>query len=208
MDCGRLGSTIACADLDENILRIVLGILDEDVEVAVRVEDAGVQQFIFVFGSRAPPVRLNQVVIGEGRLGILVQVFHVRVGRRVIEVKVVLLDILTVIAFAVVEAEQSFLQDRVAAVPQRQGETEQLLVVADARESILTPAIRSGPCLVVGQVLPGIAVLAVVLPDRTPLPLAQIGPPLFPGNSSYPALLKPMCFRVSLKRLPPPRVSG
>jgi hypothetical protein len=39
------------------------------------------------------------------------------VGRCVIEVKVVLLDILAVIAFAVGEAEQAFLQDRVAAVP-------------------------------------------------------------------------------------------
>jgi hypothetical protein len=41
------------------------------------------------------------------------------VGRGVIEVKVVLFDIFAVIAFAVGQTEQTFLQDGVAAVPQR-----------------------------------------------------------------------------------------
>jgi hypothetical protein len=35
------------------------------------------------------------------------------------------------VALAVIETEKAFLQDWVAAVPQRQGETQQLLVVAD-----------------------------------------------------------------------------
>jgi hypothetical protein len=77
VDCGCFGSTIANADLNENILGIVLGILDKDVKVAVEVEDTRVQQFIFVIGACAPPVHLNQVAIGKGRLGVFVQVLHV-----------------------------------------------------------------------------------------------------------------------------------
>src|SRR5580698_3109352 len=42
MDPGCIGSTIASADLDENVLRIVFGILDKDVKVPVRVEDTRV----------------------------------------------------------------------------------------------------------------------------------------------------------------------
>jgi hypothetical protein len=48
-------------------------------------------------------------------------------GRRAVEVEVVLLDVLAVIALAVGEAEQALLEDRILAVPQGQGEAEPLL---------------------------------------------------------------------------------
>src|SRR5262245_44322532 len=37
--------------------------------------------------------------------------------------------------------------------------------------------------MVVGEVVPGIAVFAVVLTHRAPLPLAQVGPPFLPRDS-------------------------
>jgi hypothetical protein len=53
------------------------------------------------------------------------------VGRRAVEVEVVLLDVLAVVAFTVREAEKPLLQDRVFAVPQDEGEAEPLLVIGD-----------------------------------------------------------------------------
>ena len=61
--------------------------------------------------------------------------------RRTVEVEVVLLDILAVIALAVGQAEQALLEDRVAAVPQREGKAQTLLLVADAGDAVLAPVI-------------------------------------------------------------------
>ena len=61
---------------------------------------------------------------GIGRLRVLVEVLHVRVRRRAVEVEVVLLDVLAVIPLAVGQAEQPLLEDRILPVPQRQGEAQ------------------------------------------------------------------------------------
>jgi hypothetical protein len=54
--------------------------------------------------------------------------------------------VLPVIAFAVGQAEQTLLEDRVLAVPERQGKAELLLIVGDAGQAILAPAVgASGP---------------------------------------------------------------
>ena len=92
---------------------------------------------------------LDEVGVGERRLRILVEVLHVRVGRRAVEVEVVLLDVLAVIALAVGQAEQPLLEDRVLAVPQGQREAEPLLVVGDAGQAVLAPAIGARAGLVV-----------------------------------------------------------
>ena len=44
---------IARADLDENILRRILGVLHENVEIAIGIEDARIQEFIFEIRSGA-----------------------------------------------------------------------------------------------------------------------------------------------------------
>ena len=46
MDLRGLGTSIADGDLDQDVLRLDLGVLDEDVKVPVLIEDAGVEQFI------------------------------------------------------------------------------------------------------------------------------------------------------------------
>ena len=97
-------------------------------------------------------------------------------GRRAVEVIIVFLDVFAVIAFAIRQAEQPLLEDRVLAVPQSNGKTQPLVVVAEAGEAVLTPVIGARASLVVGKVVPSIAVLAVVLADRAPLALAEIRP--------------------------------
>ena len=89
-----------------------------------------------------PRLVVDQVVIGIGRLRVLVQILHVRVRRRAVEVEVVLLDVLAVVALAVGQPEQPLLEDRVAAVPQRQREAELLLVVARCRRGRPRPSGR------------------------------------------------------------------
>ena len=190
MDCGRLWSTISHADLNEQVFCRDLGIFHEDIEVAVFVEDPRLQQFVLHIVEAAALVRPDQIDVGVLPLWILVQIFHVRVCGRTVEVKVVFLNVLTVVALAVGEAKHTFFKNGVLAVPQGDAETKQLLIVADPCKPILAPVIGTRSRLVMREVVPGIAVLAIILADRTPLPLAQVRTPLFPGSFACASLLK------------------
>src|SRR5207248_11499637 len=75
-------------------------------------------------------------------------------------------------------------------VPQRQRQAEALPVVADPGESVLPPAVGPAAGLVVGQVVPGVPVGAVVLAHGAPLPLAEVRPPLPPGLAPEAVLLQ------------------
>ena len=97
-----------------------------------------------------------------------------------VEVPPVLLDVLAVIALSPGQPEGPLLQDRVAPVPQRQAQAQPLLDVTEPGQAVLAPAVGAGPGLVVRQVVPRLAVGAVVLPDRPPLPLADVRPPPVP----------------------------
>ena len=134
----------------EDVLGRGLGVLDEDVEVAVLVEDAGVEQLVLELAARAAGGwSSTRSSYGIRRLRVLVEILHVRVRRRAVEVEVVLLDVLAVVALAVGQAEQPLLEDRVLAVPEREREAEPLLVVGDAGEAVLAPAIGARARLVV-----------------------------------------------------------
>ena len=189
------GPAIVDGDADQHVLRTRLGVLDEHVEVAVAVEDAGIEQLVLELLARPAPVGLDQVPVGKLALRVLVQVLHVRVRGRAIEVEVVLLHILAVVALAVGEPEQALLEDRVALVPQRQREAQQLPVVAQSAEPVLAPPVGARTRLVVGEVVPGVAVLAVVLADRAPLPLAEIRSPFLPRDLRLARLVQTRLFR-------------
>src|SRR5688572_21267334 len=45
-----------------------------------------------------------------------------------------------------------------------------------------------------GEIAPGVAVLAVILADRAPLPLAEIGTPLLPRDSRLAGVIQPLLF--------------
>ena len=69
----------------------------------------------------------DQIVVGIGRLRILVEILHVGMRRRAVEVEVVFLHVLAVVALAVGQPEQALLEDRVVAVPQREGKQSRRL---------------------------------------------------------------------------------
>src|SRR5262249_33917481 len=103
-------------------------------------------------------------------------------------------DVLPVVALGIGQAEQPLLEDRVLLIPQRQSQAQPLLVVADPGEAILAPPVRPGSRLIMAEIRPGIPVLAVVLPDRSPLPLAEIRPPCAPRHT-FLGLPEPALFR-------------
>ena len=182
MQLGDIGSAVNGLDADADILGITLGIFDEHIEVAVFIKRTRVQQLEFGIRAAAATILVNQTRVGI-MLRILVQHPHVAVGRCVIQVEPVLLDIFSVVAFGTSEAEHALFQDRIATVPQREREDQELVAVADAGDAILTPAICLAPGHVMSEEIPGRAIRAVIFAHRAPGPLADIWSPLAPRRN-------------------------
>src|SRR6266513_215302 len=182
-------------DSDQDIFRRFLRILYEDVEVPVLIEYSGIEQFILEFLARTAPIGLHQVSIRELRLWIFVEILHVGMSRRAVEIEAVLLYIFTVVSFAVRQSEKAFLQDGVFAVPQAQGKAKILLVVGNACEPVFSSAIRSRPRLIVGEIVPGITILAVILSNRAPLTFTRVGSPFSPWQTLNARFLKTLRLR-------------
>src|SRR5690348_12975324 len=85
------------------------------------------------------------------------------------------------IPFGVGQTEQPFLQDRILAVPQRDREAPAHIEVAEPADAVLAPAIGATARMFVRQIVPGIALCAVVFAYGAPLPLAEIRPPMAPS---------------------------
>ena len=154
----RFGAAIVHGDLIEDVFGRFLGVFHEHVEVPVLVEDAGVEQFVLGFMATRVAIGRDDLVVRVGALRILVEVLHVRVRRRAVEIEVVLLHVLAVIPLAVGQTEQPLLKDRILAVPERQSEAKPLPVVAEARQSVFAPAVGARARLVVAEVVPRVAV--------------------------------------------------
>jgi hypothetical protein len=195
---GRLRSAVPDGDLDEEVFRGRLGVFDEHVEVAILIEHARVEQLVLALVPAPVTVGPDEVAVRISRLGVLVEILHVGVGRRRVEIEVVLLDILAVVPLAVRQAEQPLLQDWILSIPEGEGEAEQLAVVGTSREPILAPAICARPGLVVAEVLPRVARLTVVLAHRPPLTLREIRAPFPPRRSLGADLLEPTTLDVQL----------
>ena len=98
---------------------------------------------------------LDQLLIGKLRLRVLVQALHVGVRGRAIEVVVALLDIFSVIALLAIQAEETFFKDGIAAIPKRQCETEALVVIANAGDTVVTPTVGAEMRLFKREIVPG-----------------------------------------------------
>jgi hypothetical protein len=141
MDLRGLRSTIVEANLNEDVLGRFLRIFHEHVEVPVLVENSGIDQLIFELLAAAPLVGFDQLLIRIGGVWILVEILHVGVRRRAVQVEVIFLHVLAMIALAVCQTKQPFLQDRVFPIPKRHGKAEQLLVVRNACEPVFAPMV-------------------------------------------------------------------
>ena len=111
-------------------------------------------------------------------------------GRSRVEIKVILLNVLAVVALRVGQPEKPLFKNRVLAIPQRQSEAQALVVVGKTRQTVLAPTISARARLIVTEVVPGVAVFAVIFANGAPLALAQVGSPLPPRDTTLPRLCK------------------
>src|SRR5262245_54576767 len=111
-----------------------------------------------------------------------------------IQIKVIFLHIFAVISFTARQSEQSFFENRIPSVPESHCKTDQLMTIRNSCESIFSPAIRSGSCVIVREKIPGSTIPAVIFSNRSPLPFAQVGPPSFPMFFPFSGFLQPFFF--------------
>ncbi len=196
---GALGAAVVDRDPEQDVVGGEFGELDLDVEVAVVVEDARVDQL--ELGVLDPPAAgfVHQACVGKLGLRVLVEHPHVRVRRRTVEEVVVLLHIFAVVSLFARDPEQALLQDGIAPVPERETEAYLLLVVAEARDAVFSPPVGTTAGMVVREVVPGVADGAVVLAYRAPLPLGQVGAPRSPFALAVTNRLQPtaLCVHVT-----------
>src|SRR5215472_11156256 len=181
--------------------------------VPVLLERAGVQQLILGLIAVPEGIGADQVLVWERALRVVVAPSVPGVAGDGIEVPPVLLDILAVVALRAGEPERALLQDRVLPVPQRQGQAQPLVDVAEPGQPVFPPPVSPGPRVIMRQVVPRVAVGTVVLPDRAPLPLADVRPPPVPLPGLQQPVLQPAepgdpitlrAHHHSLNRLPSP----
>src|SRR5947209_5217245 len=101
-------------------------------------------------------------------------------GRRAVEIEVMLLHILTVIALRPRQAEEALLEDRIDAIPERQGEAHEPLIVRDTEQAVLTPPIGARTRVVMREEFPRRTIGGVILAHGPPLALGKVRPPAIP----------------------------
>ena len=192
----RLRPAIGHRDPAEEVLRGCLGVFHCDVEIPMRkpLFAQRIKQFVLADILAATLVRAEQVLIRERRLRILVDHSGVGMGGQVVGVEPVVLDVLTVVALLVGQPIGPFLEELVVAVPQRDTHADDLVAVAPAGQTVLVPPIRAASGMFEREVRPRIAVGAVVLTDRAPSPLTQVGAPPPPIRGPCPDLIEAILF--------------
>src|SRR5262249_45061222 len=115
----------------------------------VVIEDVGIKQFEFRLIFSASPVFLDQSAVWKLRLWILVQILHVRVCRRAVEIEVVLLNIFAVVTFIAGQTEDPLFENRITLIPQSYGKTEKLTAIGNPCNPIFIPAIHTRAGLIV-----------------------------------------------------------
>jgi hypothetical protein len=81
-----------------------------------------------------------------------------------------------------------------ASIPEDHGETQTLLVVTEALETVFAPGIGPGSGLIVIERLPGGVVGAIIRANRFPGPLGEIRSPESPVFALGSRVLKLLCF--------------
>ena len=88
--------------------------------------------------------------------------------RRAVEVEVIFFDVFAVVPFAIGEPEETFLEDRVFAVPERERKAQPLLVVGDPGKAVFAPTIGARAGVIVGEDSPRHRPLRCNLRGRCP----------------------------------------
>src|SRR5437588_9801678 len=114
--------------------------------------------------------------------------------RGIVQVKVIFLYVFAVIAFAVRQAEEPLLENRVLAVPQCQREAEVLFIIGNTGDAVFTPAVGARAGLIVSKEIPGVTSWTIVFAYCPPLALTEVWSPLFPIRCCLPRFLQTCLF--------------
>ena len=68
------------------------------------------------------------------------------------------------------------------------------MTVANTRNAIFSPAVRARTCMIVREIVPRVAIRAVILAHGSPLALGKVWSPAFPVNFAIGAGLQPLLF--------------
>ena len=78
---------------------------------------------------------------------------------RVVQVEMCFFDALAMVSLRITQPKQALFQIVILLVPEGKGNVLQAMRVRYTRNAILAPSIGPGPCLIVREMAPGIAVL-------------------------------------------------
>jgi len=149
---------------------------------------SSVEQLVLRRHPSAAPVLLDEIGVGERSLRVLVERLEVAGRRRGVEEVVQLLHVLAVVPLVAVETVEALLEDGVVLVPQRHRQAEPALAVGDAQQAVLSPAVCPGARRVMGEVVPRLSGGGIVLADRSPLAVREVGTPALPVLRALPVL--------------------
>jgi len=180
MQDGGVPGAIGGGGPNKNVVRSGLRVFDVDIEEAIFGQDACLPQLELAFRFGARGVSGDELLVGEGAVRISIGHPHEAVGGRIVRVPINFLHILTVISLRSGYAEKALLQKRVAFIPESEGETEPILEIRNTTDSVFIPAIGTGTRMIVRQVVPGIAIGAVIFPHRPPGAVCQVRAPAMP----------------------------
>src|SRR5437764_9944043 len=90
---------------------------------------------------------------------------------------IILLHILTMIAFWTRQAEEPLFEDRISPIPQAEREAEQARLITNAQQTIFAPPIGTGASMLMRKGIPGATIGRVILADRAPLTVGEVRSP-------------------------------
>src|SRR5438309_5089125 len=171
-------TTVEGLNSDADVFRIGLRVFDKNVEIAIFIENAGIEKFELRTATLC--VFRNQLCVWELLLRILVEHPHVAVRGRIVEIEPVFLCVLAVISFRRRQTEHSLFQDGIVTVPERKSKYQQLVAITNSCDAVLTPAVGLAASRVVSEEIPCRAPRAVVFTDSSPRTLTDIRTPFAP----------------------------
>lgn len=161
MQSGGVGSTIVSCNADRDgvwivfifgILRalqlarvkLIMGsrtYLDKDIPISILVKDIGVHEFVLLNIPSTSDALPDKLLVGVRLLRVLVQVLHVRMRRRRIQIPVQLLAVLSMVSLMSRNTEQTFLQNRINSIPQPKCEAKALVVIRNSGKTVFAPSV-------------------------------------------------------------------
>src|SRR5450432_3825949 len=146
----------------------------------ILIKYARVNEFKFRISFAPPFVFVNKPLIRVILLRIFIQHFHIGVGGCAVEIIVIFLNIFSMVALVSGKPEISFLQYWILFIPERQGETQNLVFITDTSDSLFPPTVRFTPGHIMTYKFPGGSIFTVVFSHGSPLAICYIGSPFFP----------------------------